>query len=232
MKYLFFDLDHTLWDYVKNSREALKEGYEELKLEAQGVDSIADFIIAYETANDYYWRYYREGKIGKEEFRKLRFEMMMKPWGLDKKTDLSKKLTEHYVSTSPYKTGLVEGATNVLDTLKQRGHKMALLTNGFEEIQHIKVETSGLSKYFEGLLTSDALGFKKPNPEIFKLAMKKMGVEAGGSVMLGDSLEADIIGAREVGMGQVFYNPDGTIHREEVQHEVKSLKEILDIVLH
>lgn len=232
MKYLFFDLDHTLWDYVKNSREALKEGYDEMKLEELGVESLAEFIKSYEYANDYYWKYYREGKIGKDEFRELRFKMMMKPWGLDNHSTLSDKLTDHYVSTSPYKTGLVEGAVEVLEALKERGHKMALLTNGFEEIQHIKVESSGLSDYFEGLLTSDALGFKKPNPEIFKLAMSKMGVGAERSVMLGDSLEADIKGAKAVGMGQVFFNPDGTPHDEKIQHEVKSLKEILDIVLH
>lgn len=232
MKYLFFDLDHTLWDYVKNSREALREGYDEIGLKSLGVDSLAEFIKAYECANDYYWKYYREGKIGKEEFRKLRFEMMMKPWGLDKKEGLSQKLTDHYVSTSPYKVGLIEGAIETLEALKQRGHKMSLLTNGFEEIQHIKVESSGLSKYFEGLLTSDALGYKKPNPEIFHLALRKMGVNASDSVMLGDSLEADILGAKTVGMGQVFFNPDEVKHSEEIQHEVKSLSEILDIVLH
>ena len=232
MKYLFFDLDHTLWDYVKNSREALKEGYYEVGLMSLGVNSLADFIKAYESANDYYWRHYRSGKIGKVEFRNLRYEMMMKPWGLDKMEGLSQKLTDHYVRTSPYKTELIEGAIEMLETLKQRGHKMSLLTNGFEEIQHIKVESSGLSNYFEEVLTSDALGYKKPNPEIFKLALQKMGVNASDSVMLGDSLEADIIGAKTVGMGQVFFNPDGINHSEEIQHEVQSLSEILDIVLH
>ena len=232
MKYLFFDLDHTLWDYVKNSREALTEGYEELGLKGMGVDNLAEYIASYEKANDFFWKHYRDGKIGKDEFREKRFEMMMKPWGLEGHRALSSKLTDHYISTSPFKTGLVEGTKEVLEELKSRGHKMALLTNGFEEIQHIKVDRSGISDYFEALLTSDSLGYKKPNPLIFNLAMKRMGVEPSSSVMLGDNLEADIIGAKEVGMGQVFYNPEGVDHKENIQHEVKSLVEILDIVLH
>lgn len=232
MKYLFFDLDHTLWDYVTNSREALREGYEELGLEALGVECVKKYIESYEVANDFFWKHYRDGKIDKDEFRTKRFEMMMKPWGLDEQKKLSDKLTDHYISTSPYKTTLMPGTVEMLEELKSRGHRMALLTNGFEEIQHIKVDKSGIGKYFEGLLTSDALGYKKPNPLIFNLAMQKMGTTASSSVMLGDNLEADIMGAKKAGMGQVFYNPDGTKHSEDVQHEVKSLVEILDIVLH
>jgi putative hydrolase of the HAD superfamily len=231
MRTLFFDLDHTLWDFEKNSREALTEGYEVLNLAAEGVGELNEYIKVYEAANDWCWGEYRAGRLQKEQLRGMRFSLAMKPWGLSDNKELGERLGTHYIETSPFKTNMIDGTVDVLEELHSRGHRMLILTNGFEEVQHLKVERCGLGKFFDEVYTSDFLGYKKPHPQIFQLALEKSGESLEDVTMLGDSLEADIIGAREAGWGQVYFNPKGTPHTEKVQHEVKTLVEILDIVL-
>lgn len=232
MKVLFWDLDHTLWDFQTNSREALSEGYEEFNLASYGVGEVDEYIESYEKANTWCWKEYREGRMEKAELRGRRFKMAMEPWGLSDDLDLGEKLGQHYIETSPYKTNLFEGSIEVLTELQNRGHRMVILTNGFDEVQYIKVEKSGLSEFFEFVITSDSMGYKKPHPKAFGLALEKAGVHAQDVVMIGDNLEADILGAKAVGIGQIFFNPHNVPHGEEVDYEVEKLSEILDIALH
>jgi len=109
---------------------------------------------------------------------------------------------------------------------------MVILTNGFDEVQHIKVEKSGLSSFFDQIITSDSMGYKKPHPMAFGLALERVGVEAKDVIMIGDNLEADILGAKAVGIGQIYFNPYSQPHNEEIDYEVKSLRDILGIALH
>lgn len=231
MKDLFFDLDHTLWDFEKNSREALSEGYHHLKLNSLGVGSIEEYIQEYERSNAWCWGEYRDGRMDKAELRGRRFSLALKKWKVEHDIELGESLGSHYVRTSPYKTHLVNGALDVVKMLFERGHKLVMLTNGFEEVQHIKVERCGLSPFFESVLTSDALGVKKPNAGIFKFALDLSNSSAANAVMIGDSLESDIIGARDAGWGQVYYNPLKIEHCEEVLHEVSDLYSILELPL-
>ena len=232
MKMLFWDLDHTLWDFKKNSREALSEGYIEFNLSALGVGDIDLYINSYETANAWCWKEYREGRMEKSELRGKRFKMAMEPWGLGENQELGEKLGQHYIKTSPFKTNLFDGSIEVLTELKNRGHSMVILTNGFDEVQHIKVEKSGLSSFFDQIITSDSMGYKKPHPMAFGLALERVGVEAKDVIMIGDNLEADILGAKAVGIGQIYFNPYSQPHNEEIDYEVKSLRDILGIALH
>ena len=231
MKDLFFDLDHTLWDFEKNSIEALNEGYVELSLFSFGVESAENYISNYKKANAWCWGEYQAGRMQKAELRWRRFSMTLENWGLENDTVLGERLGAHYVETSPYKTHLVKDALKVVEELHERGHRLIMLTNGFEEVQHIKVRQCGLEPFFESVLTSDALGVKKPHPEIFNLALKKTNSKVEDAIMLGDSLESDIIGARDAGWGQVYYNPNSIPHNENVLHEVKDLNSILDLPL-
>ena len=176
MKVLFWDLDHTLWDFKKNSREALAEGYAEFNLDTYGISDVEQYIESYEKANSWCWKEYREGRMEKSELRGRRFKMAMEPWSLSSDLDLGEKLGQHYIQTSPLKTNLFEGSIEVLTELKKRGHRMVILTNGFDEVQHIKVEKSGLAKFFEQIITSDSIGFKKPHPQAFKISLEKVGV--------------------------------------------------------
>jgi len=231
MKDLFFDLDHTLWDFEKNSREALAEGYDFIDLTSFGVSSFEDYLQEYEKANDWCWGEYREGRMDKDELRGKRFSLALKKWGLEHDLQLGNRLGSHYVNTSPHKTHLVKDALKVVKELSERGHKLVILTNGFEEVQHLKVDKCGLSPYFDSILTSDALGIKKPHRGIFTLALELSHSSANNAVMLGDSLQADIVGGRDAGWGQVYYNPLQIKHHEDVQHEVSDLISILDLPL-
>ena len=231
MKDLFFDLDHTLWDFERNSVEALREGFEEISLSSFGIESVEEYISTYKKANAWCWGEYQSGRMDKAELRWRRFSMTLEHWGLEKDAVLGDRLGSHYVETSPYKTHLVKDALKVVTDLYERGHRLIMLTNGFEEVQHIKVTQCGLDPFFETVLTSDALGVKKPHQEIFNLALKETDSKRENAIMLGDSLEADIIGAREAGWGQVYYNPQSIPHNEIVLHEVVDLISILDLPL-
>ena len=151
MKDLFFDLDHTLWDFEKNSREALAEGYDQINLNSRGVCSLEDYISEYEIANAWCWAEYRDGRMDKAELRGRRFTLALKKWGLDNDVTLGESLGSHYVETSPYKTHLVKDALEVVKEFFERGHKLVMLTNGFEEVQHIKVERCGLAPFFNSV---------------------------------------------------------------------------------
>ena len=98
---------------------------------------------------------------------------------------------------------------------------MVVLTNGFEEVQHIKVSQSNLGQYFEEIITSDSLGFKKPHPQAYALALERVGAKPQDVIMIGDNFEADVLGAKEAGLGQIYFNPEGTKYEEEIDHEVK-----------
>ena len=231
MRPLCFDLDHTLWDFETNSRLALRDGYNAMGLKGLGVESADDWIASYERANEWCWAQFREGKMDKETLRSERFKLAFEGLGKEAEGDVSQRLGEHYIETSPYQTALLEGTMEVLEELAKRGHRMFILTNGFEEVQHIKVKNSGLEPFFTGVYTSDFLGVKKPNPKAFERAAEAEGLSmSGGIVMVGDSWESDVEGAHGVGWDAVHFNPKEE-HREDVWQSVRVLRELLDLPL-
>lgn len=224
---LFFDLDHTLWDFESNSRKALRLGYDALKLKDVGVNDVDAWIAAYEKANDWCWEAYRQGKMDKETLRGERFRLGMKALGLACPPALAEGLGAHYIETSPYQTALMPGTHELLQTLKQRGHRMWILTNGFEEVQHIKMSNCGLDAYFEDVYTSDALGVKKPHGDAFRLSCAKAGLRMDeGVIMVGDSWESDVQGAQDVGWRAIHFNPSG----EPIQEAWRTAASLLDIL--
>ena len=228
---LCFDLDHTLWDFETNSRLALRDGYNAMGLKGLGVESADDWIASYERANEWCWAQFREGKMDKETLRSARFKLAFEGLGMEAEGDVAQRLGEHYIETSPYQTALLDGTMEVLEELAKRGHRMFILTNGFEEVQHIKVKNSGLEPFFTGVYTSDFLGVKKPNPKAFERAAEAEGLSmSGGIVMVGDSWESDVEGAHGVGWDAVHFNPKEE-HREDVWQSVGVLRELLDLPL-
>jgi putative hydrolase of the HAD superfamily len=228
---LFFDLDHTLWDFETNSRLALGLGHETMGLAGLGVASVEAWIASYERANDWCWAEFRAGRMDKATLRAERFRLAFKGLGVPAETQICERLGEHYIETSPMQTSLIEGTLEVLEVLKDRGHHMVILTNGFEEVQHIKVDNSGLSGFFSGVYTSDFLGVKKPNPKAFEFAAEAAGIAMNaGIVMIGDSIESDIDGAQSVGWDAVHFNPDGPLHNDAWQ-SIRHLRELLELPL-
>lgn len=205
VKHIFFDLDKTLWDFESNSRSALAELFEHHQLSARGIHDFDSFFQVYSQINDQCWELYRKNLINKEYLRHQRFFLTLKKFGVESRP-LAKAIGKDYVAISPTKTALVSGAKEVLDHLHGR-YPMHIITNGFEEVQHLKLKNTGIDHYFQQVITSERAGRRKPDPAIFQFAMKKTGATPENSLMIGDDLEIDILGARSNRWQTIWYNP-------------------------
>ncbi|GGH65185.1 YjjG family noncanonical pyrimidine nucleotidase [Phaeocystidibacter marisrubri] len=226
--HLFFDLDHTLWDFKTNSRETLSDLFHEMRLNEHGVQRVEEFIETYELVNDEKWAMYRSGEIDKETLRTTRFLDSLRRFDVEH-PELSHRMEAEYIKRSPHKTHLFPSTLDVLEHLG-KSYEMHIITNGFSEVQDIKLEKSGLKPFFKSVITSEEVGVNKPDPKIFLHALKSAGAERKYSVMIGDNLDADIRGARRVGMHQVFFNPDGMQHSDKVSAEIRQLSELLELL--
>lgn len=224
-KHLFFDLDKTLYDFHKSSRETLEEVYRNHNLAARGITNFDEFLNIYTEINLKLWEIYRRGEIEKKALNVKRFALSLKAFQIDD-PDLASEIAKYYVTESPLKKALFPGVIETLEKL--HGHyNMHIITNGFEEVQHIKIKAQGIGKYFDTIITSEEAGVKKPDPYIFEYALKKAGASANESLMIGDDLEVDIIGAREAGIDQVYVNYPRISHNEKISFEIFSFSELM-----
>ncbi|MAI23466.1 MAG: noncanonical pyrimidine nucleotidase, YjjG family [Crocinitomicaceae bacterium] len=230
---LFFDLDRTLWDFDRNSREALEEIFIEIaQPNLPQPKTAGEFITVYEAENEKCWKAYREGRITKELLRPLRFRKAMERLGFpafEGMEALAEAMGTAYVQRAPYRTALFDGAIEVCQALKTRGHRMFILTNGFEEVQHIKVSRSGLEPFFDGVFTSDALGFKKPDPKCFTKCLVLADSSADRAVMIGDDWECDVQGALEAGLGAIHFDPYQRESLSSVTRRISTLRTLLEL---
>jgi putative hydrolase of the HAD superfamily len=227
-EHIFFDLDRTLWDFDKNSSRVLDEMFDE-HLAWQGLADKAVFIAKYQEINEHAWHEYRSGIIEKDLLRWIRFYRTMEHFGRADK-QLSVLLGEQYVERSPYQKGLLPNAFETLEYLKEKGYHMHILTNGFSEIQHIKMQESGLTPYFKNLITSESLGVQKPHAQAFDAAREIAGIANQHAIMIGDDLHVDVLGAQAVGMTGVYFNITGALHNEAPNHEISNLIELCDLL--
>jgi putative hydrolase of the HAD superfamily len=225
-KHIFFDLDRTLWDFDTNSRQALEELYAASDLEGRA--PFDAFLKVYQETNEMLWRAYRMGNVTKRSLRSLRFAKTLEHFGI-RDAQLSERMGQAYIELSPKKTALLPNTIETLDYLSSR-YKLHIITNGFEEVQHIKMEHSGLRPYFTEVITSERAAAKKPSPEVFLLAFHLAKATAPESLMVGDDLEADMAGARAVWMDHVYFNPDRRPHSEPVTHEISDLGELRNLL--
>ncbi|MCE3279425.1 MAG: superfamily [Bacteroidetes bacterium] len=227
-KHIFFDLDHTLWDMNSNSYVTICELAMKYKLAERGITSIDDFFCKYKVINDQLWLDYSRDLIDRNVLRSERFKRAFSLFGIID-DQLAEEFGDDYVSHAPKKSNLMPHSIDVLDYLSSK-YQLHIITNGFEEVQHVKIENSNLKKYFSNVITSDKACFKKPHKGIFEYSINLTAAEYKNSIMIGDSLEADIIGARDCGMDQVFYNPEKISHEEKVTHEISCLTELKNIL--
>lgn len=226
---LFFDLDRTLWDFDANSKVALETIFDEQKLQGKLNTSFGEFHQQYMLYNEQCWKAYREGKMSKEILRFQRFLLTLEHFG-NADIDLSQEMGERYVEISPYQTRLVPGTMDLLLRCQDLGYEMHVITNGFEEIQDIKLENSGIRKFFGHVITSEAIGERKPHPMVFEYALQRTKSSTEESVMIGDDFEADIVGAKKAGWKQVFYNPNGHEIQENITLQINSLDELIPFI--
>jgi putative hydrolase of the HAD superfamily len=227
-EHIFFDLDRTLWDFDTNAHETLSELAHKYKLVERGVDSIPQFIEAYIEINEQMWEQYRKGVIDKHTLRYGRFHHTLSTFKIEDNL-LSENLGNDYIAISPLKTNMFPHTIDVLNYLYKK-YTLHIITNGFEEVQHIKIKNCGIKHYFNQVITSEQAGFKKPDIRVFQYSLHAVNANVTNSLMIGDSLEADIVGARNAGMHQVYFNVDGEQHQEDVTYEIKSLKELMSFL--
>lgn len=227
---LFFDLDRTLWDFERNSLETLKGLFEDFNLADRGEGGFADFNAVYQMENAQCWADYRKGKMKKEVLRAERFKRALNGFGIDD-PGLAEELGHQYVERGPHQRHLIPGSLEVLEALRSRGHEIHILTNGFSEVQHIKVENTGISKWIDHLLTSEELGHLKPARACFDAALKWTGVRREHAWMIGDDHEADVVGAHAAGWKTVFFDPDGGVEpHSPATHTVGALQDLLAVL--
>lgn len=227
MKYrhLFFDLDHTLWDFDANARATLESLYDTLKLKERGVDDFELFYRNYLGHNERLWDRYRRGYIRQDELRVKRMWLSL----LDFKIaddELAKAMSAQFLELLPTRTILFPHAKEILYYLRNKNYELHLITNGFEKVQHSKLKNSGIDIFFGEVITSEGSNSLKPNKEIFDYALAKTGATVTSSIMLGDTLDVDIQGARNAGMDQVFVNHLGVDTDLKPTYTVNSLKEL------
>lgn len=220
VKDIFFDLDHTLWDFDKNSMLAFKRVFKKFKITIE----FDAFLKIYEPINVEYWKKYREDKVSKENLRRGRLIDSFNFFDLIYTTEKIDEIADAYIQELPFDNHLFEGALEILDYLILK-YKLHIITNGFEEVQHKKLKNSGIDRYFSTVTTSEEVGLKKPNPKVFLTALNKANSLPAQSVMIGDSLEADILGANNIGMQTIFYN----YRNESISKKIKSIDSLIEI---
>jgi len=230
MKYqhLFFDLDHTLWDFEANARETLLELHESFQLAVRGIDDFDLFHKNYLTHNERLWDRYRNGLIKQDELRLKRMSLSLLDFKIADES-LSLEMSIRFLDLLPTRTILFPYTKEILIYLKEKGYELHLITNGFEKTQYSKLHHSGLSIFFKEIITSEASNSLKPNKEIFEFAFRKTGALPTNSIMIGDSIEVDIQGAINAGIDQVFVNYQQVTPGIKPTYTVNSLKELEEI---
>ena len=226
-EHIFFDLDRTLWDFEKNSSEALSELLKKYYDLTGGIDE-KKFIAYYQHINELLWDDYRKGFVTKEGLRFQRFYKTFLEFGIDN-AELSEKMNNEYVNVSVLKTHLYSHTHEALTYLSSK-YNLHIITNGFEETQYHKINNCKLSNYFKNVITSEQAGEKKPHRKIFEYALKTAGAKRQRSLMIGDHIEVDIIGARRVGIDQIFVNHHNIPHNEKITYEVGALSELIKLL--
>lgn len=204
-KHLFFDLDHTIWDFEANSRQTLQELYETMNLLEKGVDDFDGFHKSYLIHNDKLWDRYRKGFVKVDELRWKRMWLTLLDFKIADEP-LAKEMGTIFLDRLPTRNLLFPYTIEILDYLVAKDYRLHLITNGFEKTQHSKIKNSGLDKYFIEVITSEGSNSLKPNKEIFDYALQRTKAKPEQSIMLGDSIEADILGAMNAGIDQVHVN--------------------------
>ena len=228
-QHLFFDLDHTLWDFELNSKETLLDLHYKYALSDKGIDDFDAFFEQYSIHNHRLWDRYTKGFIKQEELRWKRIYLSLLEYKIADES-LSRAMSFDYLDILPNKINLFPYTLEILDYLKNKGYKMHLITNGFESVQFKKIENSKLAPYFKEVITSEASNSLKPQKEIFEYALQKANAHLKDSIMIGDNESADIQGAINVGMDSVFVNHIKAIPTVAATYTITHLKELENIL--
>jgi len=222
IKHVFFDLDHTLWDFDKNSGLTFEKIFKLNTIEV----NLDDFLRVYEPINFKYWKLYREEKVTKSNLRYGRLRETFDKIGVKVEDEMIYHLSESYIDHLSTFNHLFDGTFEILNYLKDK-YQLHIITNGFEEAQDKKMTTSNIKPYFKTVTNSEMVGVKKPNPKIFNFALDWAKAKPHESVMIGDSLEADIEGAHNIGMDTIHFDYKD-IHNNHKYKRITNLKTLVN----
>jgi len=230
MKYrhIFFDLDRTLYDFDTSTRQTFLELFEKFSLFKNGVNDFDEFLKIYHENNLELWAQYRVGKIKKKFLNVERFHITLLHYGINDRA-FAGRFASDYLHESPKKKTLFPGVLDAVKYLHSR-YKLHIITNGFDEVQQVKMEANGLNDYFITVTTSEEAGAKKPSERIFIHALVKSGAAADESLMIGDDYDVDIEGARNVGMDQMLFIPNRSDRSYDCTYVIHSFEEIMNIL--
>jgi putative hydrolase of the HAD superfamily len=224
-KHIFFDLDHTLWDFDANARQTLEQMHLDLKLADRGIHNFELFYKNYLKHNDKLWERYRKGYIKQEELRLKRMWLALLDFHIADDT-LAREMSDLFLQLLPSRTIIFPYTREILQYLTDKGYQLHLITNGFEKVQLCKLQSCGLDQFFNAIITSESSNSLKPEKEIFEFALSKTGATVQESIMIGDTIEVDIAGAMSVGMDQIHVNYSGKEQELIPTYTVRTLKEL------
>jgi putative hydrolase of the HAD superfamily len=217
---VFFDLDHTLWDFDKNSALTFEKIFEINEIEVE----INKFLDIYLPINLNYWKLYREDKVSKETLRFGRLNDAFLALEVEVGREVVDKLSDDYIEHLSSFNHLFDNTFEILDYLNEN-YSLHIITNGFDEVQHKKMAKSNILHYFNTVTNSEMVGVKKPNPKIFNYALDLANTKAETSIMIGDSFEADILGAKNIGMDVIFFD----VNNISLNDDTKQIDNLLSL---
>ncbi|GAA4904167.1 YjjG family noncanonical pyrimidine nucleotidase [Mucilaginibacter defluvii] len=227
-QHIFFDLDHTIWDFDRNAEETLQELYVIHKLKDLGLPVADLFIETYTRNNHQLWADYHLGKINKQQLRETRFKKTFQDLGIDPDV-VPQSFEDDYVQLCPTKTNLFPHAHETLQYLQSK-YSLHLITNGFKEATELKTTGTNIAGYFNNIIISEIVGVNKPDKAIFEHAVTLAGCTKHSCLMVGDSIEADVRGALAYGMDAIYFNPHNAQKPADVPQQISSLKELVELL--
>lgn len=228
VRQLFFDLDRTLWDFEANSKRALQHLYEELSL-GDTIEHFNHFHHTYIRINADLWQLYGKGKLTKAELRDNRFKNALAHHGIHDH-GLAQQMSDGYIEISPRQTQLFPNALEVLEQFRKEKYKMHIITNGFPEVQYIKLTNSGIADFFDEVLCSEDVGSTKPHPAIFKEALRRTHCQSQHAIMIGDDFKVDIVGALNAGWTAIHFDPERKFKKEGNVPRIRDLSELPEVI--
>jgi putative hydrolase of the HAD superfamily len=224
-QHVFFDLDHTLWDFERCSCETLEELFLAHELHALADNVCSEkFLETFRRTNRHLWTLYSAGDITQQELRTTRFTLILNELGI-KDEKKAAALADDYIRMCPQKPHLLPYAREVLDYLSDQ-YALHIITNGFADVQMVKLKSANIASYFSEIVTSEKAGCHKPDKRIFEFTLNKIKSQPKECIMIGDSLDSDIKGAKNAQLDHIFYNYENVDHQENPMHEIKCLSEL------
>lgn len=225
IKHVFFDLDHTLWDYDRSAHETLSEIYQQLGVAQSGV-TIKKFVNTFYDVNNKLWGKYNDGLIDREYIKTERFNEVFRTSGVD--VARSNEASAYFLKNCSSKPYLMEDALTALHYLSNK-YALHIITNGFLDAQNRKLDNSGIQKFFKVMVTSECIDSRKPSPEIFEYSLKEANAQKSESIMIGDNARTDIQGAKDFGIKTIFYDPSG-LKKSLADFTIQSHMELLKLL--